>query len=1104
MAMIHAAVGFDVGNATSKVAVARSQGVETLSNEFGERQTPTCLAFYGKTRIIGISPRAEMAPNALVITNFSPLVGKLKSEVRLDETNPLLANKWKSGLDGRCCIPVKFAEKDYELVPEQLLAMQYVKMKEIAVATLLHQANDVAISVPAYYTDSERRAVLDAAYIAQVNCVKLVNDTTAIATFYGLNDRHIPAEGQPLRYIALVSVGQKGTEVAIIGFNRIVLKVLARAFDAHLGGRDFDLIIFDKLIGDFEEKYKVKISRASAAADFLLQECELLKIKLCGTASVIPVRVENFDSSRPLEADISRADFEQSAKYLLQRFERVLTDCIEMCTISVDEIAAVEMVGGCSRIPALRAIVSRVFKSPAKTTLNAEEAVARGCALQAAIFSPNIRARGFTITENCPYSISIFWDERSRKTSGVNIERERSVEVFSTHNQMPSTRWIIVGYRGALTFQVRYTRPENVAPQRGDIGRFSVRDVSENMKPQVVQIELCIDKYGIFRVNEAMLVNLAEHNKSLSGDKTTSENCTSEADDMSSVRITHRNSRRSRRSQSKHVDNIGISSEASIVVEVRQEKKYTEGRKLRVLEEFKGFDDDQLKAMRETEREMSEISRMEQEHVPAKVATEISNALPQFNLPENLQEFATPAEWSYLTRMQTDVTNSVKKNEMAIDSQAFKNALKDFKEKREALEGRREEFTDSVSSYQRSLARIVEKLREISIDSAEYRQVPVEIVLKLEDRVNEFGNWIKNVDVYTSSVDADKRAQAVAEKQKFMENTCYAIIEESRRASSSMSETRVQSPMRVRQVAAPAPAYGQGTHDQIQLRNSVRDYNRPVSRHEFNAGPRPNLRYASVFQQQPMEPRLESPSQSARDSSGPVNPETRQIARMIMKDLADFRQASTKEMIPFQLRLNQYGRALREKLRTKFYELLTLGNKAAFEEIETQRGELKLVQKAIEDHENAITDLLQQLISKLRDYAEKLRSIQRRGSTVVMESIQQQKLAEITDVVKEYDEFNSNQLRLLETILSEYELWLLQQLNVSTFQSDDVSSGQQIDEAETKRQQIEKFLNRIIEFSRNAQVLLTDLQVRLEQYENWLRRPGVTGTSHCASPSSMI
>ncbi|CAL8093226.1 unnamed protein product [Calicophoron daubneyi] len=279
----------------------------------------------------------------------------------------------------------------------------------------------------------------------------------------------------------------------------------------------------------------------------------------------------------------------------------------------------------------------------------------------------------------------------------------------------------------------------------------------------------------------------------------------------------------------------------------------------------------------------------------------------------------------------------------------------------------------------------------------------------------------------------------------------------------------------------------QGSMTWLESRNASRDRVRPSSSFDGKGKPRINFRYASQIQGDD-EPFGNLSPVPHRELTGAAATEARQMVKLIMKNIADFRLCSTRQMIPFQLELNKYGRALWEKLNTRFHEPLTMGN-TAYEEIESQRQALKVVQKAIEDHENITSDLLQRLIEHLEDYDEWLKKNSDKLQSVGLDQNQPEKVGEILEIVRDYDEFNSNQLRLLETILSEYELWLVQQLNVSTFQLEESNSGQQMDEAETKRQQIEKFLNRITEFSRSAQVLLTDLQVRLEDYESWLRRP---------------
>ncbi len=156
------------------------------------------------------------------------------------------------------------------LLPEQILAMQLHKLAEIAESNLGAKVVDVVLSVPTYYTDRERRAFLDAARIAGLNCMRLVNETSAskmefaylfciVGIAYGLTKKELPPPDQPSRNVAFVSLGNSNLQVAIIAFNAGKMKVLSTACDPCLGGRDFDMAIFHHMVKEIEDKYKLRV-----------------------------------------------------------------------------------------------------------------------------------------------------------------------------------------------------------------------------------------------------------------------------------------------------------------------------------------------------------------------------------------------------------------------------------------------------------------------------------------------------------------------------------------------------------------------------------------------------------------------------------------------------------------------------------------------------------------------------------------------------------------------------------------------------------------------------------------------------------------------------
>nr|CAH8848005.1 unnamed protein product [Trichobilharzia regenti] len=376
-------VGLDVGTLTSYIGVARGGGIEVIANEYSERATPTCVAFSGNLTLVGTAAKLQHVMNYKnTFTNFTQLLGKSPTDFAVAKEKRHLTHAVECR-DGRVSFPVVLNGVSTSFIPEQVLAIQLNKLKEITECAIGSKVVDVVINVPTYYTDAERRSVLDASKIAGLNCVKLVNDLTAVGTAYGFYSTDLPPVDRPPKVVCFVSVGYSTTQISICAFNTGKMKVLATVCDAFLGGRDFDRKLFDKFASDFQQQYKIKEPLSVKATIRLLQECEKLKKAMSANSSELPINVECLAEERDLANKMKRTDFEEMCSDLVQRFQDLLTRCLDTAKLKAEDVHSVELIGGSSRIPMLKNAILSVFKQEGRTSLNADEAVARGCAFQA-------------------------------------------------------------------------------------------------------------------------------------------------------------------------------------------------------------------------------------------------------------------------------------------------------------------------------------------------------------------------------------------------------------------------------------------------------------------------------------------------------------------------------------------------------------------------------------------------------------------------------------------------------------------------------------------------------------------------------------------------
>lgn len=301
--------------------------------------------------------------------------------------------------NGNIGIKVNYLNEEHIFSPEQCLAMLLTKLKDSAATALQTPINDCVISVPSYFTNNERIALLESATIAGLNVLRLFNETTATALSYGIYKQDLPAPEEKPRNVIFVDCGQSSLQVSACAFNKGKLKMLANASASDLGGRDIDLLLAEHFCKEFQTKYKIDARNNARAFIRLLAEVEKLKKQMSANSTVLPLNIECFMEDKDVHGDMKRSDMEVICGNFFQKVEVTLKQCLDQCGLPVEEIHSVEVVGGSTRIPAIKQLIEKVFKRVPSTTLNQDESVSRGCALQCAMLSPAVRVRDFSIVD---------------------------------------------------------------------------------------------------------------------------------------------------------------------------------------------------------------------------------------------------------------------------------------------------------------------------------------------------------------------------------------------------------------------------------------------------------------------------------------------------------------------------------------------------------------------------------------------------------------------------------------------------------------------------------------------------------------------------------
>ncbi|XP_010142938.1 PREDICTED: heat shock 70 kDa protein 4L isoform X4 [Buceros rhinoceros silvestris] len=403
--------------------------------------------------------------------------------------------------NGSVGVKVRYLDEERQFAIEQITGMLLAKLKETSESALKKPVADCVISVPSFFTDAERRSVMAAAQIAGLNCLKLMNETTAVALAYGIYKQDLPALEEKPRNVVFVDMGHSAYQVSICAFNKGKLKVLATTFDPFLGGRNFDEALVDYFSEEFRTKYKLNVKENPRALLRLYQECEKLKKLMSANASDLPLNIECFMNDLDVSSKMNRAQFEQLCAALLSRVEPPLRAAMDQAKLQREDIYSIEIVGGATRIPAVKEQISNFFCKEISTTLNADEAVARGCALQCAILSPAFKVREFSITDVVPYSVTLRWKSSYEEGTG-------ECEVFSKNHAAPFSKVITFHKKEPFDLEAFYTHPREVPYSDSRIGRFTIQNVGpqhdgDNSK---VKVKVQVNIHGLFSVANASII----------------------------------------------------------------------------------------------------------------------------------------------------------------------------------------------------------------------------------------------------------------------------------------------------------------------------------------------------------------------------------------------------------------------------------------------------------------------------------------------------------------------------------------------------------------------------------------------------------------------
>jgi molecular chaperone DnaK len=476
-------VGIDLGTTFSAIAVIEGGKVEVITNAEGARITPSVVAFKDSgERLVGQVAKRQGALNPeMTLFSVKRFIGRSFTEVESERT--LVPYNVVAGPNNS----VRFQVGDKQYTPEEISAMVLKKLVEDASKYLGEKISDAVITVPAYFNDAQRQATKDAGKIAGLNVIRIINEPTAAALAYGLDKKKNET-------ILVFDLGGGTFDVSILEVGDGVFEVKSTNGDTHLGGDNFDKAVVDWIADEFKKDNGIDLRKDKQALQRLIEAAEKAKVELSAlteTAISIPFITADSQGPKHLDMRLTRAKFDDLTHALVERTRQPVKNALADAKLTANDLDEVILVGGATRVPAVQKLVREITGKEPNQSVNPDEVVALGAAIQAGVLSGVVQ--NVVLLDVTPLSLGV---ETLGSIMTKVIERNTTIptrhsEVFSTaeDNQPAVDIHILQGER-------------ELAKDNRSLGQFKLEGIALAPRgmPQI-EVAFDIDANGILKVS---------------------------------------------------------------------------------------------------------------------------------------------------------------------------------------------------------------------------------------------------------------------------------------------------------------------------------------------------------------------------------------------------------------------------------------------------------------------------------------------------------------------------------------------------------------------------------------------------------------------------